>query len=218
MKPGVSIRSGASPLARLSTPGRVATLAIAIGIIVLLFAGYSLAKTLFGPRPVLSGDEANPERHAEQQSAAFKKYLAQITGRSLLSIPPPPRPVSEEPPPSDEPSRPPPPPATYGGPAITAMLSDSVWFANGDRLALGKSNSDVEVLALNPPWEATLLWRGVEFKVPLFDRNTLIREYKPGDPTPPPPPPEDDPDDDPPSTTNTQPEKDPGDAANPTGV
>jgi len=55
------------------------------------------------------------------------------------------------------------------------MMLDSAWFSDGSRLAAGGSaKGELRVISLNPPWDATVEWKGVEFNVPLFDKNKVV--------------------------------------------
>ena len=183
----------------LSNAGRVAAVVALASTLVLTLALWPFLTAVLGPSPK-PPDLAAAQQHAEQQKKSFDGYLAQIAGRSLFVLPAAPREPEEQPVVSDEPDRPPPPPSSYGGPAIVAMLSDMVWFSGGKKLLLGEKADDIEVIALNPPWDATLKWKNVEFTVNLFDRNKLAKapDGKPAEaispeakaaPDPPPPPP-----------------------------
>lgn len=183
----------------LSNAGRVAAVVALASTLILALSLWPFLTAVLGPSPK-PPEVAAAQQHAEQQKKAFDNYLAQISGRSLFVLPAAPREPEEQPAASDEPDRPPPPPSSYGGPAIVAMLSDIVWFSGGKKLKLGEKADDIEVIALNPPWDATLKWKDVEFTVNLFDRNKLAKapDGKPAEaispearaaPDPPPPPP-----------------------------
>jgi hypothetical protein len=52
---------------------------------------------------------------------------------------------------------------------------DTVWFDDGRRMRIGDpEKNETEVLAVNAPWNAVLKWKGVEFTVPLFQRDTVV--------------------------------------------
>ncbi len=82
---------------------------------------------------------------------------------------------------------------SYDGPAIIAMVMDTVWFTDGLKLSVGDdAKEDVEVVEVLAPWEAILKWKGKEFTVPLFARDKLVvspgekkpAELSPGDAKP----------------------------------
>jgi hypothetical protein len=181
----------------------------AIGVIVLVLLVmipmlWDLGAALVGPRPSIP-PVAEAERRTGERAAAFSNYVNQIEGRSLFFNPR--ATVAQAPPPVvDEGPREAPRPTSYGGPQMTAMIFDEVWFADGTRLKVGEpARGDVRVVAINPPWDATLEWRGVEFKVELFQKNTVVfREggSSPANDTPPPDPP-------PPEPANGSPTSDP---------
>jgi hypothetical protein len=55
------------------------------------------------------------------------------------------------------------------------MMLDSAWFSDGSRLvAGGPGKGDLRVISLNPPWDVKVEWKGVEFNVPLFDKNKVV--------------------------------------------
>lgn len=73
---------------------------------------------------------------------------------------------------------PPPPPAplTYGGPSLIAILGDEAWFSTSDRLRLKPGDAEVNglaVVSLDPPWSATVMWRGGQFTLELFKRDAF---------------------------------------------
>lgn len=158
----------------LGAPGIIAILMVAVGAYVAATNLWSVGEAFFGPTPrKLQSAEVDKEQ-ALQRESQMAGYIAQIHGRSLLIKPAAPEvevavePVAETP--TD-----PPKPTVYGGPALTAMMFDTAWFADGSRLNVGDDpKNGLAVIALNPPWEATVKWRDVEFKVPLFERDKLI--------------------------------------------
>ncbi|MBS0195716.1 MAG: hypothetical protein JSR77_03065 [Planctomycetes bacterium] len=175
MIPSAPANAAAAAWTGMSRGAKIAAGLGLVAILAILSTLLPLVGALLGPRPVKPTVSTDPQRHVEQQNAAFDKYLAQFAGRSLFIVPTapkPPEPVKEA---SDEPSKPPPPPSTYGGPSMVAMLSDIVWFTNGKKMKVGEKADDLEVVALNPPWEATLKWKDVEFKVNFFSRNSLAK-------------------------------------------
>lgn len=114
-------------------------------------------------------DEARLQRFAD----ALAAHGAQVKGRSLFFVPPRPRPPRVEVAVDDTP-REPPRPTRYGGPAITAMVNNQVWFNDGQRVRLGESGRGVKVVSMNAPWSARIEWQGVEFDVDLFQRDSVV--------------------------------------------
>jgi hypothetical protein len=104
---------------------------------------------------------------------ALAEHGAQVNGRSLFFVPPRPRPPRQEVA-IDTTPREPPRPTRYGGPAITAMVNNQVWFNDGQRVRLGESGRGVKVVSMNAPWSAKIEWQGVEFDVDLFQRDTVV--------------------------------------------
>jgi hypothetical protein len=208
--------------AALPIPGRVAIGGGAIAALVLGVSLYHAADVVVGPSPDIS-DAPDPRRQAEQYAAAFDQHLAQIEGRSLFFVPGAPEapPVRVETP-TDSGPKAPPAPSSYGGPAVTAMIFDTVWFADGRQVKVGDApQNDLAVVSVNPPWDAVLSWRGVEFTVTLFEQDRIVKatEVKPAatpapaEPTPepadstaqaPPEPPEDSEPSSPPSPPQTE--------------
>lgn len=159
---------------RLGPLGLFAVLA-SMGTLVLLCIGASRVARAAMVWPSEPGArEADEKERAERFAAAFDGRLAQFRGRSMFFLPPEPPPP---PPPPSEPtehgSGPQSKPTSYAGPAIIAMVNDTVWFDDGRRLDLGEDDAaGLVVMSINPPWSARLRWNGVEFEVPLFDRTT----------------------------------------------
>ncbi|MFZ4573162.1 MAG: hypothetical protein ACOYN0_02115 [Phycisphaerales bacterium] len=169
--------------ATLKTPGMLAALAAGAAVVVLGWGVYAITTAFLSPKPGQLQSTTVDKEQAAKQSALFEGYLAQINGRSLLITPG--APVAEAPPVvADTTPKDPPKPSSYGGPALTAMMLDSAWFADGARLkAGGDGKGDLKVLSLNPPWEVRVEWRGVEFNVPLFDRDKVVFKDIPPAPT-----------------------------------
>lgn len=167
--------------------GKVAVALCALVIALALIPAWRLAASIVGPRPKVpeqrkAGEEA-------QRVEQFERYIAQIDGRSLFHTPAAPG-ADSAPKVEVDASKPPPPPSTYGGPAVIGMVNDEVWFADGKRLRIGAEARDgIAVVSANAPWEATISWRGVEFKVPLFSREHIVfKDTKAAAPSPAVPP------------------------------
>ncbi|MDX2131434.1 MAG: hypothetical protein SFY69_05225 [Planctomycetota bacterium] len=154
--------------------GKAALAAACAAVLVLLLFVWDLVGALLGPYPTIP-PVAEAERQSGERSTAFGGYVAQVTGRSLFHNPravvaeaPPPEPVDEGP-------RETPRPSSYGGPALAAMVFDEVWFADGQRLKVGdEAKNDLRVVSISPPWNARIEWKGVEFTVDLFRRDSLV--------------------------------------------
>ncbi len=160
---------------RQSSPGtRGATATLLAALAVAGLTGWPLARAIIGPRvevPELSSPGASAELAGQ-----FATLVKEIDGRSLFIVPgPPAAPEPEAAPVADTSDKPPPRPTTYGGPAITAMVNDTVWFRDGKRLVSGaEASGDLKVVRVNGPWDAVVMWKGVEFTVPLFTRDRLV--------------------------------------------
>jgi len=156
----------------LPLPGKVAIGAAVVAGVLATFPLLRLVNALIGPRPTIA-PVAEAEKQTKERSATFSVYVDQFAGRSLFynpaiaSAPPPP-------PPDDPGNFEPPKPTSYGGPAILAMIFDEVWFTDGTRVRLGETKDDIKIVAMNPPWDATIAWKGVDFKVELFQKNTVV--------------------------------------------
>ncbi|HLP83825.1 MAG TPA: hypothetical protein VK157_05705 [Phycisphaerales bacterium] len=136
---------------------------------------YKAAEALLLPTPgefVASGDD---KKAAEAHAAAFDGYVKQLDGRSLWWTPSKPGTdatvvVEEDPQEGDAP-----PPAKYEGPAIAAIVLDSVWFADGSKLSATDDEKDgIKVVSTNAPWDAVIRYRGKEFTVPFFERDRVV--------------------------------------------
>lgn len=172
----------------LSAPGKAAVAVGAIALALTALPAYKFVASIIGPRPAVPAT-AVPEEEA-LRAEQFERYVGQIRGRSLFHTPAAPGTRIEPPKVSDAPAAPPPPPSVYGGPSLIAMINNEVWFTDGKRLKLGDpAKDDLAVVRMNPPWDATIAWKGVEFKVPLFTREDLVlKEPRPATaPTPAPP-------------------------------
>lgn len=177
--------SARSLWARLGVAGKVAVAAVGLGLLVLLASAPGLLSALLTPQP---DPPRAIDRAGRAQAGRFETHVAQINGRSLFFIPAPPPPPSEGPAiVRDDGPREPLRPARYGGPGLIALVNDQAWFADGLVLAVGGEAADgLRVISADPPWSATVLWSGVEFKVPLLERDSVV--MKPESQAPPPAP------------------------------
>lgn len=155
---------------------KVAALAAILALVVLALSIYPILLALFIPAAKSSITKSENEDRAKLALQAFTDYQKQFDGRSLFFTPAPlasaePEPVHVE----EEGSKEPPKPSSYGGPPIIAMINDAVWFDNGKRMKVGdEKKDDMKIVKLSPPWEATIEWKGVEFAVNLFNRDSVV--------------------------------------------
>jgi hypothetical protein len=169
----------------MTRAGWIACAAGALALVVVVRSTAPVVSALFTRAEPSSpkGDEA--KQAVERFKAATDTHVAAIKGRSLFFIPPPkPRPRVDTPVVVDTPKPPPPPsvPTRYGGPSIQAVVNGSVWFSDGKKVLVGEStgtgSSMVTVIAAETPWAIRLKWEGVEFDVPLFERDGVIYPTK----------------------------------------
>lgn len=148
----------------------------AIGIVIAVQSTQTLISAAGLPSEVPSLGEDGKKALAEHESNT-KDRVAQIKGRSAFFVPPAPPPTIVHKPKDPEKPKPPPAPSkpsSYGGPAMFAIINDTVWFADGKKLKVGEGDKSVKVVSLEPPWSARLAYEGVEFDVSLFDRDKVI--------------------------------------------
>ncbi|MFA6045456.1 MAG: hypothetical protein WC718_10765 [Phycisphaerales bacterium] len=221
-----AIRDG---VRRLGLGAWVALFAVVLALLAPANPALRFVKSLFTPNPPAPSQPGDPKKNAEQRAAEFAAMLAQFDGRSLMRTPAPPA-TADATKPTEDPDKPPPPPTSYGGPPIIAMINGDVWFANGTILnSSDDAKDDLKVVKTNPPWDATVTWKGVEFKVELFARSQVVYkeaadtdttprvEAAPFDPAPEKPPPkkEEPKKDEPPPPP---PRDGPGPSGNPSGT
>jgi hypothetical protein len=167
-------RGAAAAWRGASVATRVALVLGGVAIAIAALAAWPALLALIGPRVTV------PEREAAQApsevAGQFTQLRAEIDGRSLFIVPGPPVEADPEPAPvADTTPREAPKPTTYGGPSIVAMVNDTVWFRDGKRLVAGaEASGDLSVVRVNGPWDALVMWKGVEFTVPLFGRDKLV--------------------------------------------
>ena len=161
---------------RTSLAGKVAA-ALAIGVVfVAAKPVYKTFEALFLPTPGEFVAESDNKKYTEQYAAGFDGYVKQLDGRSLWWTPSKPGTdatvvVEEEQPAEGEAA----PPAKYDGPAIAAIVLDSVWFADGSKLSMADDEKGgIKVVSTNAPWDAVIRYRGKEFTVPFFERDRVI--------------------------------------------
>lgn len=181
--------------ARLGMKGQIALASLVLFLIVAGAVLPGLARALLAPSADSQTTAAGDEEIAKKYAEAFPGYIAQFEGRSLFLVPGPMVAEVSTPDAIDEPeiaTK----PSTYGGPAVLAGMSDTVWFEGGKRLGIGQSDGDLKVVGLNLPWEVTLEWQEVEFKVGIVTRDKLILQSNASASKAIEPPPSDEPDED----------------------
>lgn len=166
----------------------VAAGAVGLAVLGLARPAFDLALAIISPTPAALEAKTEEKRQAEQQVGVFGGYVAQIDGRSLFIVPvapSTPEPTAEVEPEETTPTK----PSRYGGPSIIAAINGAVWFSDGSRHAVGEPEKDgLEVLSLNAPWDIAVRWRGVEFTVPIFDRDKTVLPKTPSSSEPASPP------------------------------
>jgi hypothetical protein len=155
-------------------PARVgAGLAVA-AIVVVVWALVLWIRAALLPSPA-AFVAADREDRSEARSGAMSAAVAQLSGRSLFWVPSAPGDpgvtvVEETPQENGEQVA-----SSYEGPSIAAIVLDEVWFSDGTRRKAGAdAREDLAVVSTNAPWDATVRWRGKEFKVPFFERDRVI--------------------------------------------
>jgi hypothetical protein len=168
--PSTWVQSRAA-LSALPVLGKAGIACALLAITLLIGPLWDFGAALVGPRPIVPAVEEEAAAKTGDRAAAFEGYVAQISGRNLFFNP---RTYAQPVMAGGEEAPAPSKPVSYAGPAIVAMVFDEVWFANGKRLRVGEDDGEIGVVAMDPPWSATLAWRGVEFKVDLFTRFGVV--------------------------------------------
>jgi hypothetical protein len=158
-----------------NTGGKLAA-ALALGaLVVAVKPAFKAIESVLLPAPGEFEAAAEDKKAAEAHAAGFDGFVKQLDGRSLWWTPSKPGTdatvvVEEEPVEGDQPA-----PAKYEGPAIAAIVFDSVWFADGSKLAVTDDEKDgIKVVSTNAPWDAVIRYRGKEFTVPFFERDRVV--------------------------------------------
>lgn len=156
--------------ARSSRLGVVAVAVLGATLIVLLLQALPLLRLPGSSAQPEAPRALDPQKAAEKFDQSITSYLAQFEGRSPFYLPLK-NPKIEEPVEDVRPVA-----TRYAGPRIVAMINNAVWFANGERVEVGKTDSrgEIKVLSINAPWSAKLRWQGGEFTVDFFQRSPLL--------------------------------------------
>ncbi len=163
---------------RSATAGGLTAAAMAVvAIAVCIPFGWKFVNALLIQNPQATAPGDDVKDRAQQYAAAFDPFVKQLDGRSLFYEPSAPgaegEAIAEDP--TEETNPDSPAPTRYDGPAISAVVLDTVWFADGARVKVGEGRvGDIEVLRTNTPWDVRVNWRGTEFTVPFFDRDKVI--------------------------------------------
>lgn len=161
----------------LGTPGLLAAACLGLGALVTVVCLAGVVVSLFASvgAPPKAGATSDDDK-VKEYALAVKGFEAQIQGRSLFFTPAPPTPkrAPQPDPGPPAPPPPPPPPSSYGGPEIIALVNDSAWFANGKRLKASEKDDDIQLVSVSAPWSAKIAYKGVEFDVDLFKRDSTV--------------------------------------------
>lgn len=155
-------------------PARIGAVVAVAAAVVVVWALVLWIRAAFLPSPA-AFVAADREDRSTARNAAMDASVAQLSGRSLFWVPSAPGDpgvtvVEEAAPEGGEPVA-----SSYEGPAIAAIVLDEVWFSDGTRRRAGEeAQGDLSVVGTNAPWDATVRWRGKEFKVPFFERDRVI--------------------------------------------
>jgi hypothetical protein len=157
-------------------PGGLTALAlVAVSAFFVVPPLWHMLRGVLTPSPEAVSGKIDAAEQAQAFKSTFASNIAQTNGRSLFYVPSAPgteATVVVEP--EVDEGGTPRAPSKYEGPAIQAIVLDEVWFADSTRVALGKKSGDLEVLAVNAPWDAKIRWKGGEFTVPLFARDRIV--------------------------------------------
>lgn len=163
---------------KVRAAGAATWLAVALTSGAVAIAGWQgvlLFKAILTPTPKPIADPGKTEKQIEQYAAMLDGSVKQADGRTLFILPINPKAAAEAPVQEvAEVPKEPPTPTTYGGPGVIAFINGTVWFDNGAQLSTGEERDGVSVVGMSPPWDARLRWRGVEFTVPLFEKDRLV--------------------------------------------
>lgn len=167
--PAEIVRSASRRMTRI---GWVALGVLLFVVFIGITGGSRVITSLFVSGSDLEQAAASQTEGVAKFNESFEIPLKQIAGRTLFHRPIEPK-EPEAPKEEPKPEGPAPPPTRYAGPAIIAMIGDTVFFDDGRRLRVGdEPDNGLEVIEPRGPWSAVLRWRGVEFEVQLFERTT----------------------------------------------
>ncbi|MFO0835063.1 MAG: hypothetical protein U0638_08845 [Phycisphaerales bacterium] len=159
----------------MSRAGQAAVFVIVVAIVLLAFPVVAMVGTLMTPAASPSAAQSTRQQEMLKKFEESSEHsLAQTSGRSLFVIPAAPRAPRNDPPTTVTDTTPKP-PSAYGGPALAAIINDTVWFSDGTRLKPGENaDKSLSVVRVDPPWGATIKYRGVDFPVTLFEHDKTV--------------------------------------------
>lgn len=161
---------------RLGVGGRLAIIVAVLALAATALGLPGLVSALLARSVKVEAVAPDDPKRAQELADAMDSYVKQFDGRSLFFVPsapppPPPAPVIN----AEATPTAPPPPSRYGGPLLIAMVNETAWFDDGRRLKAGAdADGDLRVKNLEAPWAALVEWKGVEFRVSLFDRDRVV--------------------------------------------
>lgn len=143
--------------------GAGAWAALVIAIVIVASLGWGVYRTsrrapLSPISPMSSRDAASTRAQQQTQLASAARS---IEHRSPFAPPRPPEPPKPAVPPR------------YAGSSVVGVAANSVYFADGRRIPVGKAEGDVEVISINAPWSVKVRWSGGEYDVTLVDREPI---------------------------------------------
>src|SRR5262245_58875338 len=141
----------------LGGPGRLAAVALIVCAVILALSLLKFSTSILGANAPAAAGAGDTKGLAAAYEAAFGRYLAQYSGRSLFIVPGAPKPPEQIVEKAPEGPKAPEKPTSYEGSPVIAMVLNTVWFADGKRLSVGDEPKDeTEVLEVQAPWDAVL--------------------------------------------------------------
>lgn len=176
---------------RINTALTCSLVAIGLAAIIVVATGAPVIAAMLRPGADVETLDSAFASHMSDQAENLELDRDRFDGRSIFFKPPPLRrnrpapPVTRTPPP-ERPATPtptptpstPPPPRNYSGPGINAIVGSTVWFDDKRQLTVGQEQDGLAVIETNPPWSATLSYRGWEGDVSLFDEPVPLEAWE----------------------------------------
>lgn len=173
-----------NPRLRLNGPLAWSAASLLVIVVLVVLTLPALARAAFGPDLDGEGVSDTFAKLMEEHEGMSETYRDRFDGRSVFFKPPRKpkrRPVRTAPPPKkDDTPKPPPPPKPdpkrppYSGPSIGGMIGDRVYFEGDLRVDVGEERDGVEVLSVNPPWGAKVMYRKWEYDLDLFEHGEFF--------------------------------------------
>jgi hypothetical protein len=165
----------------INIPLVASIIAISLASLVMAVQLSDLAGAVLTPRPREDPIRARIDDLLVEHADGMNTYRGRIDGRSLFFKPKPPPPKPRKPAIVDRTPAPlPPPPGPklparqYGGPSVSFVVGNEVWFHNGLHASVGEEVSGVTIIASDPPWSVTLGYGGGEYPIELFKKKKLF--------------------------------------------